>query len=71
LLLEFSTLTSLPEGLQVVGYLDLSFSRIELLPQGLKVGRNKYLSETLKNYKAWEIRNMIKPGGYINGKIKR
>jgi len=37
----------------------------------LKVGRNLYLSETLKNYKAWEIRNMVKPGGYINGTIKR
>ena len=66
-----SKITSLPEGLEVGGYLDLSFSRVELLPEGLKVGRNIYLSETLKIYKAWEIRNMIKPGGYINGTIKR
>jgi hypothetical protein len=71
LFLSYSDITSLPEGLEVGGYLDLSFSRVELLPEGLKVGRNIYLSETLKNYKAWEIRNMIKPGGYINGTIKR
>ena len=64
-------ISSLPEGLIVRGNLYLSSSNITLLPKGLTVGRNLYLSETLKNYKAWEIRNMVKPGGYINGTIKR
>ena len=71
LYLHYSKITSLPEGLIVRGNLYLSSSNITLLPKGLTVGRNLYLSETLKNYKAWEIRNMVKPGGYINGTIKR
>ena len=71
LYLHYSKITSLPEGLIVRGNLYLSSSNITLLPKGLKVGRNIYLSETLKNYKAWEIRDMVKPGGYINGTIKR
>ena len=69
--LRFSSITSLPKGLKVGGNLFLSYSDITSLPEGLKVGCNIYLSETLKIYKAWEIRNMIKPGGYINGTIKR
>ena len=71
LYLHYSKITSLPEGLVVRGNLYLSSSNITLLPKGLKVGRNIYLSETLKNYKALEIRDMVKPGGYINGTIKR
>ena len=71
LYLHYSKITSLPKGLIVRGNLYLSSSNITLLPKGLKVGRNIYLSETLKNYKAWEIRDMVKPGGYINGTIKR
>ena len=71
LYLHYSKITSLPEGLIVRGNLYLSSSNITLLPKGLKVGRNLYLSETLKNYKAWEIRNMLKPGGFIKGKIIR
>ena len=70
--LGYTILTSLPEGLEVGGNLFLTISKITSLPKGLKVGGNLYwAADTLKDYKAWEIRNMVKPGGYINGTIKR
>ena len=72
LILNFSNITSLPEGLEVGGNLFLTISKITSLPKGLKVGGNLYwAADTLKDYKAWEIRNMIKPGGFIKGKIIR
>jgi hypothetical protein len=68
--LGYTILTSLPEGLEVGGNLFLTISKITSLPKGLKVGGNLYwAADTLKDYKAWEIRNMVKPGGFIKGKI--
>ena len=70
--LGYTLLTSLPEGLEVGGNLFLTISKITSLPKGLKVGGNLYwAANTLKDYKAWEIRNMVKPGGFIKGRIIR
>ena len=73
LILENSKLTSLPEGLEVEGdlYLDLS-KNITSLPKGLKVGGNLYIPGCPLE-KLWDkqIRKMIKPDGYIIGKIQR
>ena len=45
--LENSTITSLPDGLEVEGHLDLSYCKhLTSLPKGLKVGRYLWLAET-------------------------
>ena len=41
--LEFTKITSLPEGLKVGGWMSLGYSKIESLPEGLKVGGNLHL----------------------------
>jgi len=44
--LEFTTVTSLPEGLKVGGYLDLSNTNITSLPERLEVAGNLYLDHS-------------------------
>ena len=47
LMLSYSQVKSLPEGLHVVGTLVLSDTQIESLPKGLKVGGAVYLDHSL------------------------
>jgi hypothetical protein len=72
LILENSKLTSLPEGLEVEGDLYLDHTSVISLPKGLKVGGNLYIPGCPLE-KLWDkqIRKMIKPDGYIIGKIQR
>ena len=91
--LSYSKITSLPDGLKVGGYLNLRFLDIEILPEGLKVGGDlslrgcKHLrslpkglivkgylflnNSSLKKYTDEQLREMIEPDGFINGKIIR
>ena len=70
--LEGSKITSLPEGLKVGGDLDLSATNVISLPKGLEVKGELIINNTaLLEYTDKELREMIKPRGYINGKIKR
>ena len=65
-------ITSLPDGLKVGGSLNLYNTPITSLPKGLKVGRWLDLANTpLSNKTDEEIRAMIGPNGYVNGKILR
>ena len=71
--LENIPITSLPKGLTVGGYLDLKdCTSLEKLPEGLKVERYLNLENTpLAKQTNKEIKAMIGPTGYINGKIYR
>jgi len=72
LFLRNTPITSLPEDLKVGGYLNLVNTPITSLPKGLKVGRWLDLANTpLSNKTDEEIRAMIGPNGYVNGKILR
>lgn len=55
-------ITGLPDGLKVMGYLDLQDTRIKLLPKGLSVGGDLNLARS-------EIQSLpedLKSGGQIN-----
>jgi hypothetical protein len=68
---DCSKLTSLPEGLEVEGWLDLENTPITSLPEGLKVHGDLYITDTaLEAYTNKELREMIKPG-FIEGEILR
>ena len=70
--LRFTKVTSLPEGLKVGGDLFLVDTLITSLPKGLEVGRNLYIDDSpLIKYSDEELRDMIKPDGFINGWIQR
>ena len=71
--LSDTPITSLPEGLKVGGNLFLHFSKIKSLPKGLKLDGNLYMRGTplSENYTNGELRDMIKPDGFINGWIQR
>ena len=61
---------SLPEGLEVGGFLDLGYSNITSLPKGLKVGGRLFIKNTpLTKYSTEELRQMVNPG-YINDIIR-
>jgi hypothetical protein len=61
---------SLPEGLEVGGFLDLGYSNITSLPKGLKVGGRLFIKNTpLTKYSTEELRQMVNPG-YINNIIR-
>ena len=66
-------ITSLPEGLKVGGYLDLSKCKsLTSLPKGLKVDNNLHIKKTpLEKFSDDELLDMIKPDGFIKGEIKR
>jgi predicted glycoside hydrolase/deacetylase ChbG (UPF0249 family) len=68
----YSKIESLPEGLKVGGYLNLSdCKKLTLLPKGLKVGSFLNITNSaLTKYTDEEIREMIKPG-FIKGEIYR
>ena len=67
------SLTSLPEGLKVGGYLDLNKCKsLTSLPKGLKVDNNLHIKKTpLEKFSDEALLNMIKPDGFIKGKIFR
>ena len=68
---DCSKLTSLPEGLEVEGWLDLENTPITSLPEGLKVHGDLYITDTaLEAYTDKELREMVKPG-FIKGEILR
>ena len=71
--LESTSITSLPKGLKVGGFLNLRFcTELTSLPKGLEVGRNLYIDDSpLIKYSDEELRDMIKPDGFINGWIQR
>jgi len=70
--LRNTKITSLPKGLTVGGSLDLTNTKITSLPEDLKVEYNLYLANApLAKQTKREIRAMIGPNGYINGKIIR
>jgi len=74
LFLEYcSKLTSLPEGLEVGYDLYLTESpNITSLPKGLKVYFDLYIADTkLEVYTDEELREMVKPDGFIKGMIFR
>ena len=59
-----------PEELDVKGNLDLRNTPITSLPEGLKVGRDLHLVNTLLAEKSDEdLHKMVEPNGYIKGKI--
>jgi len=61
---------SLPEGLEVGGFLDLGHSNITSLPKGLKVWNRLFIKNTpLTKYSTEELRQMVNPG-YINNVIR-
>ena len=61
---------SLPEGLEVGGFLDLGHSNITSLPKGLKVWGRLFIKNTpLTKYSTEELRQMVNPG-YINNIIR-
>ena len=68
--LFYTKITSLPKGLEVGGSLHLAHCKeLTSLPKGLKVGGNLYIYNTpLTKYSDNELREMVKPDGYI-GKI--
>ena len=62
---------SLPEGLYVGRDLELQNSKIESLPEGLKVFMRLYIKHTpLEKYTDKEIREMVKPNGYVGHIIR-
>ena len=65
--------TSLPEGLEVGHDLYLTESpNITSLPKGLKVYFDLYIADTkLEVYTDEELREMVKPDGFIKGMIFR
>ena len=67
-----SKITSLPEGLKVGGYLNLSdCKKLTSLPKGLKVGSFLNITDSaLTKYTDDELRDMVKPG-FIKGEIYR
>ena len=72
-LINSPNITSLPEELYVERTLFLNNCKnLTSLPKGLKVGLNLYVGGTpLAKYSGDELREMIKPGGFINGKTIR
>jgi hypothetical protein len=70
--LSQTNITSLPDGLQVGGRLNLeNCTNLKSLPKGLEVGGDLYILDTkLQKYTDDELREMIKPG-YIKGEIRR
>jgi len=72
LILVGTEIESLPEGLVVGGGLYLRGLKIQSLPKGLKVGKNLLIYDTpLAKLSDEKIREMVKPDGFINGKIMR
>jgi len=73
LFLTDSDITSLPEGLKVGGYLDLgNCTSLTSLPEGLKIGAFLNIRKTkLAKYSDDELKDMIKPNGYIQLSIFR
>jgi hypothetical protein len=62
----------LPGDLYVGRDLDLTYSDIETLSKGLKVERDLHIVNTpLAKLSDEKIREMVKPDGFINGKIMR
>ena len=55
-------ITSLPDNLEVGGYLNLYNTKITSLPDNLKVGGNLYLSNT----KITSLPDNLKVGGYLD-----
>lgn len=64
-------LTSLPIGLEVMGNLNLSISQnLNSLPNDLKVNGELNVYDTgLSNYTEEQLKEMVKPNGYIKGPI--
>ncbi len=62
-----SSIDSLPEFLNVVGYLKMGRS-IKSLPKVLRVGRDLIMSD-VKNDELWEDVKKLKEEGYIKGEI--
>ena len=70
--LRNSKITSLPKGLKVGYELKLSSTKITSLPEGLKVDGILFIyNSPLKKYTDNELRNMIKPDGFIKRGIYR
>ena len=66
-LMNCKNLISLPKGLKVGGYLDLgNCTSLTSLPEGLKIGAFLNIGNTkLEKYSDDELKDMIKPNGYI------
>jgi hypothetical protein len=71
--LMYSSIESLPEGLKVGGDLSLrGCKHLRSLPKGLIVKGYLFLiNSSLKKYTDEQLREMIEPDGFINGKIIR
>jgi hypothetical protein len=72
-LMNCKNLISLPKGLKVGGYLDLgNCTSLTYLPEGLKIGAFLNIRNTkLAKYSDDELKDMIKPNGYIQLSIFR
>jgi len=72
--LSRTNITSLPNDSFVGGDLHLEYCKnLTSLPKGLKVEGNLYIDNTpiANKYSNDEIRDMVKPDGYILGQINR